>query len=171
MFNHTRGRSRRMRKCWPLLPVAATLLAGAAAVAPARAASQHPYRLGGPRTFGGPPSFLNLPAGPPTPDGAPLGPAATAPRDGRPPKGHPVMVGVRDRYLVHAFAWHGGRLRDLGALPGNNSSAVFEVNGSGVGAGMSETAITDPHTGWPADHAVMFKGGKVTDLGTLPGGY
>jgi hypothetical protein len=36
---------------------------------------------------------------------------------------------------------------------------------------MSETAITDPHTGWPADHAVMFKGGKVIDLGTLRGGY
>src|SRR5262249_56533147 len=52
-----------------------------------------------------------------------------------------------------------------------NSSAVFEVNGSGIGAGMSETAITDPNTGWPADHAVMFKGGKVIDLGTLRGGY
>src|SRR5690349_15660169 len=29
----------------------------------------------------------------------------------------------------------------------------------------------DPHTGWPADHAVLFQGGKVTDLGTLPGGF
>src|SRR5215468_5724346 len=69
------------------------------------------------------------------------------------------------------FEWRGGRLHDLGALPGNNSSAVFEVNRGGVGVGMSETAITDPNTGWPADHAVMFKGGKVIDLGTLRGGY
>jgi probable HAF family extracellular repeat protein len=106
-----------------------------------------------------------------TPDGALLGTADTSTRDADYPKCNPFMVGFPDRYLTHAFAWHNGRLRDLGALPGNNSSAVFEVNGSGAGAGMSETAITDPHTGWPADHAVLFQGGKVTDLGTLPGGF
>jgi len=161
-----------MRNYWPLLPVAAILLAGAAVAVPARAAaSQHPYRLVDPGTFGGPQSFLNLPAVPLTPGGVLLGTADTATHDADYPKCNPFMVGFPDRYLVHAFAWHNGRLRDLGALPGNNSSAVFEVNGSGVGAGMSETAITDPHTGWPADHAIMFKGGKVTDLGTLPGGY
>ena len=161
-----------MRKYWPLLPVAAILLAGAAVAVPARAAaSQHPYRLVDPGTFGGPQSFLNLPAVPLTSNGALLGTADTATHDADYPKCNPFMVGFPDRYLVHAFAWRGGRLHDLGALPGNNSSAVFEVNGSGVGAGMSETAITDPHTGWPADHAVMFKGGKVTDLGTLPGGF
>src|SRR6266566_1036528 len=172
MFSYTRGRSRRMRKCWPLLPVAAALLAGAAVAVPARAAaSQHPYRLVDPGTFGGPQSFLNLPAVPLTSNGALLGTADTATRDADYPKCNPFMVGFPDRHLVHAFAWHNGRLRDLGALPGNNSSAVFEVNTSGAGAGMSETAMTDPHTGWPADHAVLFQGGKVTDLGTLPGGY
>ena len=160
-----------MRKCWPLLPVAATLLAAAAVAAPARAASHYPYRLVGPGTFGGPQSFLNLPAVPLTSSGALLGTADTTTRDADYPKCNPFMVGFPDRYLTHAFEWHGGRLRDLGALPGNNSSAVFEVNGSGVGVGMSETAITDPHTDWPADHAVMFKGGKVIDLGTLRGGY
>ena len=36
---------------------------------------------------------------------------------------------------------------------------------------MSDTAITDPYTHWPADHAVLFEHGRVTDLGTLPGGY
>src|SRR5215831_5152428 len=171
MFNHTRSRSRRMRKCWPLLPVAATLLAAAAAAAPARAASHYPYRLVDPGTFGGPQSFLNLPAVPLTPDGALLGTADTTTRDADYPKCNPFMVGFPDRHLTHAFEWRGGRLHDLGALPGNNSSAVFEVNRGGVGVGMSETAITDPNTGWPADHAVMFKGGKVIDLGTLPGGY
>jgi probable HAF family extracellular repeat protein len=161
-----------MRKYWPLLPVAATLLAGAAAAVPAQAAaSQHPYRLVDPGTFGGPQSFLNLPAVPLTSSGALLGTADTSTHDADYPKCNPFMVGFPDRYLTHAFAWRSGRLRDLGALPGNNSSAVFEVNGSGVGAGMSETAITDPHTGWPADHAVLFKGGQVIDLGTLRGGY
>ena len=172
MFSHTRSWSRRMRKYWPLLPVAATLLAGAVAAVPAQAAaSQHPYRLVNPGTFGGPQSYLDLPAVPVTSNGALLGSAETATHDADYPKCNPFMVGFPDRYLTHAFAWSGGRLHDLGALPGNNSSAVFEVNGSGVGVGMSETAITDPHTGWPADHAVMFKGSKVTDLGTLPGGY
>jgi probable HAF family extracellular repeat protein len=161
-----------MKKYWPLLPVAATLLAGAAVAVPAQAAaSQHPYRLVDPGTFGGPQSFLNLPAVPLTSSGALLGTADTATRDADYPKCNPFMVEVSDRYLVHAFEWRGGRLRDLGALPGNNSSAVFEVNRSGAGVGMSETAITDPHTGWPADHAVMFKDGKVIDLGTLRGGY
>jgi probable HAF family extracellular repeat protein len=172
MFSHTRGRSGRMTKCLPVLPVAAILLAAAATTAPAQAAaSQHPYRLVDPGTFGGPQSFLNLPAVPLTPGGALLGTADMARHDVDYPKCNPFMVGFPDRFLVHAFAWRDGRLRDLGALPGNNSGAVFEVNRSGVGVGMSETAITDPHTGWPADHAVMFKGGKVIDLGTLHGGY
>src|SRR5262249_1593112 len=69
------------------------------------------------------------------------------------------------------FEWRNGQLTNLGALPGNNSSAVFEVNGSGVGVGMSETATIDPNTGWPADNAVMFKDGQVINLGTLPGGF
>src|SRR5580693_5032077 len=33
------------------------------------------------------------------------------------------------------------------------------------------TAATDPNTGWPADNAVIFKNGRVINLGTLPGGY
>jgi probable HAF family extracellular repeat protein len=150
---------------------AALAAAPAAAGALARAAAQYPYRLVDPGTFGGPQSFFNLPAVPLTPDGALLGSADTATRDADYPKCNPFMIGFPDKYLVHAFAWRAGRLHDLGALPGNNSSGVFEVNGSGVGVGMSETAVTDPHTGWPADHAVMFTGGKVIDLGTLPGGY
>jgi hypothetical protein len=147
-----------MGKHGPMLPVAAILFAAVAAAVPARAAaSQHPYRLVDPGTFGGPQSFLNLPAVPLTGQGALLGTADTATRDADYPKCNPFMVGP-DRYLVHAFEWRGGRLRDLGALPGNNSSAVFEVNGSGVGAGMSETAITDPHTGWPADRVGLLDG-------------
>jgi probable HAF family extracellular repeat protein len=160
-----------MSKHGPMLTVAALLLAAAAAAVPARAAaSQHPYRLVDPGTLGGPQSFLNLPAVPLTSNGALLGTADTATHDADYPKCNPFMVGFPDRHLVHAFEWRGGQLRDLGALPGNNSSAVFEVNGSGAGVGMSETAVTDPNTGWPADHAVMFKGGQVLDLGTLPGG-
>jgi probable HAF family extracellular repeat protein len=161
-----------MRKYRPVLPVTAILLAAAAAAVPARvAASQHPYRLVDPGTFGGPQSFLDMPAVPLTKQGGLLGTAETSIPDADYPNFNPFMVGFPDRHLVHAFEWADGHLRDLGALRGNNSSAVFEVNGSGTGVGMSETATTDPYTGWPADNAVMFKNGHVITLGTLPGGY
>ncbi len=136
-----------------------------------QAGQQHPYTLVDPGTFGGPQSFLNLPAVPFTARGGLLGTADTAIHDPDYPNFNPFIVGFADPYLVHAFAWKDGHLRDLGALPGKHSSAVFEVNDSGVGAGMSDTAITDRYTGWPADHAVLFKNGRVADLGTLPGGY
>jgi probable HAF family extracellular repeat protein len=163
--------------------IAAAIVPALAAAIPAHASSgqagqdggqagqHHPYTLVGPGTFGGPQSFLNLPAIPFTGRGGLLGTADTTVRDPDYPNFNPFIVGFADRHLVHAFAWKNGRLRDLGALPGKHSSAVFEVNDRGVGAGMSDTAITDPYTHWPADHAVLFKNGRVTDLGTLRGGY
>jgi probable HAF family extracellular repeat protein len=121
-------------------------------------------------TFGGPQAFLNLPGVPITRRGAVLGTADTTVTDSDFPNFNPFIVGVADPVMAHAFAWQDGRLTDLGALPGNNSSAVFQVNGRGVGAGMSETGELDPITGYPAANAVLFRNGAVTNLGTLPGG-
>jgi probable HAF family extracellular repeat protein len=132
--------------------------------------ARYPYTVVDPGTLGGPQSFLDLPGVPLTPQGALLGTADTATPDPSFPNTNPFIAG-EDPYIAHAFAWHRGRLRDLGALPGNTSSAVFEVNDEGVGAGASTTTIHDPFTGWPAEHAVVFKRGRVFDLGTLPGGY
>jgi probable HAF family extracellular repeat protein len=170
-----------MRKL-AIAAAALTTLALALAGGPAQATAQsgldgqvsaasYPYRLVDPGTFGGPQSFLNLPAVPLTAQGGLLGTADTAIPDADYPNFNPFMVGFPDPYLVHSFEWRDGHLTDLGALPGNNSSAVFEVNGSGTGVGMSETPVTDPYTGWPADNAVMFKNGRVINLGALPGGY
>jgi len=170
-----------MRKL-AIAAAALTTLALALAGGPAQATAQsgldgqasaasYPYRLVDPGTFGGPQSFLNLPAVPLTTKGGLLGTADTAIPDADYPNFNPFMVGFPDPYLVHSFEWTAGHLTDLGALPGNNSSAVFEVNGNDTGVGMSETATTDPYTGWPADNAVMFKNGRVINLGTLPGGY
>jgi probable HAF family extracellular repeat protein len=153
-----------------LAVAAAAMVLPGHATAQARAAA-YPYRLVDPGTFGGPQSFADGPAVPLTAQGGLLGTADTAIPDADYPNFNPFMVGFPDPYLVHAFQWRGGRRTDLGALPGNNSSAVFEVNGNGVGVGMSETATTDPNTGWPADNAVMFKNGRVINLGTLSGGY
>jgi len=82
-----------------------------------------------------------------------LGTADTTIPDTDYPNFNPFMVGFPDPYLAQAFEWRNGQLINLGALPGNNSSAVFEVNGNGVGVGMSETATVDPYTGWPGDNA------------------
>jgi probable HAF family extracellular repeat protein len=152
-------------------PPLAVVLVALIAVAPAHANPQNPYTLVDPGTLGGPQSALNLPAVPLTQDGSLLGTADTATADMDYPNVNPFITNRPDGSLTHAFAWRDGKLTDLGALPGNNSSAVFEMNGSGVGVGMSETAVTDPFTGWPADNAVMFKDRKVINLGTLPGGY
>src|SRR5262249_43577878 len=126
---------------------------------------QHPYTLIDAGTFGGPQSFLDLPAVPLTESGILLGSADTTIADDDFPNFNPFMTSFPNAVLIHPFAWQNGTLTDLGALPGNNSSAVFEVNGNGVGAGISETGGLDPITGWPAIDAVMFEGGQVVDLG------
>jgi probable HAF family extracellular repeat protein len=156
------------KRVWTALLLAPVLLVAASAPAQGQG---YAYTLVDPGTFGGPQSFLNLPAVPLTPQGALLGTADTATADEDYPNFNPFMVGFADPYIVHAFAWRDDRLTDLGALPGNNSSAVFEINGTRIGVGMSETSITDPYTGWPSAHAVMYVRGKVKDLGTLPGGF
>src|SRR6185437_3760394 len=107
MFSYTRSRRGRMRNYWPLLPVAAILLAGAAVAVPARAAaSQHPYRLVDSGTFGGPQSFLYLPALPLTQGGALLATDDTPTHETVYPKSNPFKVSFPDRYPVHPFAWH-----------------------------------------------------------------
>ena len=141
-----------------------------AAVVPAQAHTHYPYTLIDPGTFGGPQNDINLPAVPLTPQGVLLGSADTTTADVDYPNVNPFTVLFPDQDVAHAFEWQDGRLHDLGALPGNNSSAAFEVNGRGLGVGMSETAGTDPFTGWPTVHATVFSSGHVHDMGALPGG-
>jgi probable HAF family extracellular repeat protein len=170
MPRHPRGTRAGLRRlaalaACPGLAAAATLALPDQGPAQAAAAS-YPYILVDPGTFGGPSSFFDLPAVPLTSQGGLLGTADTAIPDADYPN-----VSFSDPLLEHSFEWKDGHLTDLGALPGNNSSAVFEVNGSGTGVGVSETAVTDPYTGGASINAVMFKNGRVINLGTLPGGY
>jgi probable HAF family extracellular repeat protein len=52
-----------------------------------------------------------------------------------------LVVGAADTGSgVHAFAWHAGRLADLGTLPGGRDSAAYGVDEAGVVAGTAETA-------------------------------
>jgi probable HAF family extracellular repeat protein len=59
----------------------------------------------------------------------------------------------------------------LGALApaAQNNSAIFELNGNGVGAGVSENGRIDPLTGAPSYEATVFERGRVAGLGTLGG--
>src|SRR5713101_2952193 len=44
----------------------------------------------------------------------------------------------------HAFVWQGGKLTDLGTLPGGNSSFAYFISGNGLIAGGSEDGLIDP---------------------------
>jgi probable HAF family extracellular repeat protein len=146
--------------------IASPILPALTFAVPSQARAQYPYKLIDPGTFGGPSSYVMLPGLPITGDGTVLGQADTPVRD----KDWPNCFACMDRFIQHAFAWRDGRLTDLGALPGNNSSGIFELNAQGVGVGGSENGRTDPYMGGPAQVAVLFKNRKVISLGTLPGG-
>src|SRR5215472_17776153 len=156
-----RTRRRRFRKSLALSGLASLavlpLTAGAAGAAIANAATSYPYTVVDLGTFGGPSNFLDLPAIPLTSKGVVLGAADTATVDADYP--NCPFAGYCDGHNQHAFAWQGGRLTDLGALPGKqNSSAIYELNSHGVGVGYSENGSHDP-TGATAGVAVLFTHG------------
>jgi probable HAF family extracellular repeat protein len=79
-----------------------------------------------------------------------------------------------DCMVGHAVQWRGGGLIDLGTLPGAGdlSSASTGISTNGLIAGLSENGEIDPTVqGFPELRAVLWKHGKITDLGTLEGGY
>ncbi|MGC1452352.1 MAG: hypothetical protein WA830_20165 [Candidatus Sulfotelmatobacter sp.] len=78
-----------------------------------------------------------------------------------------------DGYLAHAFQRRNGVMKDLGALPdGGNSSSSTWISANGLIAGVSENGLIDPlYAGMPEVRAVIWKNGKIQDLGTLEGGY
>lgn len=149
--------------------LAAVMLAFAVA-GPAHAAARYPYTLIDPGTLGGPSSFLDLPGVPLTSNGTLIGTADTSTTDSDFPN-CPPPGGCYDSFVQHAYAWKDGQLTDLGALPGENDSAIYDLNGNGVGTGTAENGLADPLTGTPASVAAIFKDGHVFDLGTLPGGH
>jgi probable HAF family extracellular repeat protein len=154
---------------WPRpgLPPAVVRAAAAGPTARSAPSGAPTYTLIDVGTFGGPNAGIDYPAVPVSTLGAVLGNADTTTADADYPN---AGAFGSDPQIAHAFAWQNGQLRDLGALPGNNSSAVFEMNLFGVAVGVSETGTIDPLTGAPAQHSVLFKDGHVIDLGTLPGG-
>jgi probable HAF family extracellular repeat protein len=75
-----------------------------------------------------------------------------------------------DCFLSHAFRWHDGVRTDLGAFPGDNSSAVSAINARGWIAGFSQYGPIDPLTGSAHSVAALWEDGHMINLGTLGGG-
>src|SRR5271167_3028513 len=76
-----------------------------------------------------------------------------------------------DCFVNHAYRFREGVLNDLGTLPGINLSSyadTISANGRLI-VGVSENGTTDPLTGFQEYHAVLWRDGGITDLGTLGG--
>jgi probable HAF family extracellular repeat protein len=74
-----------------------------------------------------------------------------------------------DCYVQHAFVWRDDALADLGTLRGGSSSFAYFISDNGLIVGGSENGVIDPLAGTPEFHAVLWRHGKIKDLGTLGG--
>jgi len=128
------------------------------------AQGQTRYKLIDLGTFGGPDSF-------PSPAGSGvvmLNSAGTVAGWADTTTPDPTCFGNDGLCLAtHAFRWDRGTLTDLGMLPGGNSSAGVAINAGGWVLGASQNGLIDPVFGGPENHAFVWKGGQITNLGSL----
>jgi probable HAF family extracellular repeat protein len=87
------------------------------------------------------------------------------------PDPFPDFCWEADCMVAHTFETRNGIKKDLGTLPGGSSSSVW-ISDNGLIAGEAENGQLDPlNPGFPQIHAVLWKHGAISDLGTLNGGY
>src|SRR5271165_6490524 len=128
----------------------------------------HHYKLVEIETFGGPSSSSFFgDAKSLTNREKVVGQADTSVLDPTFPTSNPYLGA--DPFIQHGFRWEDGRLTDLGALPGTNSSLVGWINDRGLAVGSSANSLIDPLTGWPEEVAVLWSQGEIINLGTLGG--
>src|SRR5262249_989699 len=127
----------------------AALLPEAPPARPNSAATHHHYQLIDVGTLGGPSSRGS--SEPPQAvihsSGTIVGGSETSLPTPEPGCYNPI--GNPDCLIMHAFAWRGSHLRDLGTLPGGHYSTALEINEMGQIVGASETNQVDPVAGNP----------------------
>jgi probable HAF family extracellular repeat protein len=131
------------------------------------AQSHKPYKLYDLGTFGGPSSGVGFQVVSVTERGKVVGGAETS--TANPDQANPNPIFGPSDFVVHAFEWQHGSLKDLGTLPGGNNSAATWVNEAGTVAGISDNGVIDPQVGFPQAFAVVWSHGHLQNLGTLGG--
>jgi probable HAF family extracellular repeat protein len=124
----------------------------------------HHYKLIELGTFGGPNSYFTFVSKTLNNGGLATGSADTSAA-----LNPPFCLLFPDCFVARTFLWKDGRMTDLGALPGIGASFPNDINASGVVAGLSLNGGSDPVIGVPFFNAVVFKDGKVINLGTFGG--
>jgi probable HAF family extracellular repeat protein len=148
--------------------VTALILLGALTTPARLTAQDHDrYKLIDLGTFGGPTSYFSNGF-----DGI-LNRRGTAAgwADTSTPDPDPTFCFNFDCFVSHAFQWRDGALTDLGSLAPGWSSAAVWISENGQMVGLSENGMIDPLIGFPEFRAVLWKNGRIVDLGTLEGGY
>jgi probable HAF family extracellular repeat protein len=125
----------------------------------------YPYVLIDLGTFGGPNAYWDLPGQTTNARGAVIGDADTTTSDP-----HSPSCLNPDCFVSQGFQWQHGILTTLGSLPGGDTNAPFSINSSGLIAGFSQNGVVDPLTGFEESRAVLWKDGRLRNLGALPGG-
>jgi probable HAF family extracellular repeat protein len=76
-----------------------------------------------------------------------------------------------DCLVAHVSKWKNGKLIDLGALDGGPNSESNWISENGWIAGDSQNGLLDPFGGWEIRGVVWDRFGKLSEIGTLNGGY
>lgn len=126
------------------------------------------YRFVDLGTLGGPQSSMQDLAVVLNNRGIVVGLADTSDADPNYPNFNPLLG--QDPFIQYATAWQNGKAHNLGTLPGGSSSFAAWITDNGWIGGIAENGSIDPFTGWPATDAVVWKNGKIQDLGNLSGG-